>query len=237
MEAEKEKLTAPYVPFKTFMTALDHLKAITIPNKVDRAVFPSHAGIIQGQLIGAFRFLGLIDEHGKPHSDLALLAVGEKERKAALKDILKKRYSELVSLDLTRVSPSQFDDAISKYGVGGTTHQKAKSFFLKAAQYAELPLSPLLTRKTRNSGESRRKRSTAAKVVHDPNISRVDQIPFAQNLGTTKKITLHCGGQLTLSVDVNLFDLDGDDRNFVFGLIDQIQIYEKGRKEEAGNEA
>ena len=231
MESEQVKLTAPYLPFRTFLNTLDHLKAIGIPHKIDRGIFPSFSGIIQGQVLGTFRFLGLIDEHGKPSPDLATLIEG-KERKPALKELLKKRYCELVSLDLTKVSPSQFDNKLSEYGVTGATHQKAKSFFLRASRFAELPLTPLLTRKTRSSSGTRRKKSPEGKGEQngDRHHGTTDHIS-----GTSKTITLRCGGELTLSLTVNLFDLVGEDREFVFGIVDKIQNYKEGSKDKEAN--
>jgi hypothetical protein len=224
MEKEDHQLTGPYAPFKTFFNTLDHLNAIGIPHVIDRAVFPSLSGIMQSQVLGAYKFLGLIDEHGKPTPDLVALTIG-KDRKAVFKELLKKRYEALVSLDLTKVSPTQLDKALTEYNVSGATHRKAKSFFLKAAQFAELPLSPLLTRKTRSSGGGgvgRRRRT-------EPNGGKTDS-PVLNTSGTTKTITLKSGGQLTLSLTVNLFDLLGKDRDFVFGIIDKIQNYQAGLK-------
>lgn len=221
MESEQLKLTAAYVPFATFTNALDHLKAIGVPNTIDRRVFPSFAGIIQGQIISAFKFLGLIDEHGKPTSDLIPLTDG-RDRKAPLRELLKKRYPALISLDLTKTSPSQFDKVLGEYGATGATQQKAKTFFLKAAQFAELPLSPLLTHKTRSSVGGTRRR----KAVNDQNENKIRNLAGI-NTGTSKTILLKSGGELTFSLSMNLFDLIGKDREFVFGIIDKIQTYEK----------
>ena len=229
MESEQVILTAPYLPFKTFLNTLDHLKAIGIPHKIDRGIFPSFSGVIQGQVLGTFRFLGLIDEHGIPSRDLTTLIEGKK-RKPALKELLKKRYSELVSLDLTKVSPSQFDNKLGEYGVTGATHQKAKSFFLRASRFAELPLTPLLTRKTRSSSGTRRKKSPEGK--REQNGNRHHDATDHIESGTSKTIMLHCGGELTLSLTVNLFDLVGEDREFVFGIIDKIQNYKEGSKDQ-----
>jgi len=224
MENENTKLTAPYPPFTTFLNTLDHLNTIGVPHIIDRTVFPSLSGIMKSQVLGAYKFLGLIDEHGKPTSDLASLT-SSKDRKTTLRDILKKRYDALVSLDLTKVSPTQFDRVIAEYNVNGATQRKAKSFFLKAAQLAELPLSPLLTQKTRSSGGGRRRKSNDTKeqiVIKPPaNGNQNDS-------GKSKTITLQSGGQLTLSLTVNLFDLEGPDREFVFDIIDKIQNYQKG---------
>ena len=221
MENEDSRLAAPYHPFRTLLNALDHLTAIGVPHKIEERVFPSFSGSMQKQLINSFRFLGLIDAVGAPTQNLLTLADKGKDRKAVLKDILLEQYSELVSLDLTKVSPSQFDDQLKEYGVNGATLRKAKSFFLKAAQYSGIALSPLLTRTTRNrnNGPRRRKTSIETKVVKPP-------LDVKPPTGTSKQVTLACGGELTLQLSVNLFELQGKDRDFVFGLIDEIQKYE-----------
>ena len=61
-------------------------------------------------------------------------------------------YRTLIALDLTRTSPRQLDEAMRKYGLTGATHKKAVSFFLQAAQYGSVPISPLLKAKTRIGG-------------------------------------------------------------------------------------
>jgi transcriptional regulator with XRE-family HTH domain len=43
-------------------------------------------------------------------------------------------------------------------------------------------------------------------------------------------VKLRSGGTITLKADVNLFKLKGEDRAFVFTLIDQLQAYEEGGK-------
>ena len=229
MESDTPKLTAPYVPFTTFLNALDHLKAIGVPHKIDRQVFPTFSGVNQGQVLGAFRFLGLIDTFSAPTPNLHDV-VDEAKRKTALGIILKESYPELVSLGLTKVSPSQFDTVLGKYGVAGATHGKAKSFFVKAAQFAELPLSPLLTRSTRNVGNRRKKSSQGKGTVAEQNGGGGggSTLPVAGDFRTVK---LRGGGELTLSYTASLFDLVGKDREFVFDLIDKIKAYETDSQE------
>jgi hypothetical protein len=232
METEAQKLTAPYVPFQTFLNALDHLKAIGVPHKIDRQVFPSFSGVNQGQVLGAFRFLQLIDHTSRPTPNLHKV-VDDTQRKAALQKILKEGYPELVALGLIMVSPSQFDAALSDYGVAGATHGKAKSFFVKAAQFADLPLSPLLTRSTRNTGTRRKKSPQSKGTVVEQNGGsgiQVHRQPPAVS-GDYRTVKLRGGGELTLSYSASLFDLVGKDREFVFGLIDKIKTYESDSQE------
>ena len=144
---DEKKRTIPYVPYSTFSTALDHLASHGLPTKIDRSMFPSFSGTVQGQLIGAFGFLGLIDNEGIPQPALDSLAIAEREeRNTALRKILTARYEKLFEIDLKKITPAQFDDILGEYGVTGATKTRAKSFFVKAAQEAGIEMSALLLR-------------------------------------------------------------------------------------------
>jgi hypothetical protein len=199
----------PYVPFRTFLTALETLER-ACPNQLDRSVWPSYSGAIQGQLLGAFRFLGLMDESQCPTPALRELVARTDNRRALLRRLLEAKYPGLVGLDLARSSPKQLDEALRQYGLNGTTHKKAVSFFLQAAQYAGLPLSVLLRARTRGGGQGKR-RPAAAPAESAPALS--------------KTIELRSGGVLTLTAAVDFFSISPEDRTFVFELIDRIQAY------------
>jgi hypothetical protein len=199
----------PYVPFKTFLAALDTLER-GIPNQLDRSVWPSYSGAIQGQLLGAFRFLGLIDEGQCPTAALRNLVAKRDSRRELLRALLERHYAPLLALDLTHTSPRQFDEAIHQYGLSGATHKKATSFFLKAAQYAGLPLSVLLKAKTRTAAFGHR-RAAAEPAASAP---------------LSKTVRLRSGGTVTVTATLDLFSLAPEDRHFVFDLIDRLQTYE-----------
>jgi len=200
----------PYVPFRTFLTAIETLER-GCPNQLDRSVWPSYSGAIQGQLLGAFRFLGLMDENQFPTPELRELIARKDNRRALLRRLLETSYADMIRLDLSRASPRQLDDAMRQYGLNGATHRKAVSFFLQAAQYAGLPLSALLRAKIRGRGQGKRRAATATKSV--PAIS--------------KTIELKSGGVLTLTAAVDFFAISAEDRQFVFDLIDRMQAYEE----------
>jgi len=200
----------PYVPFRTFLTAIETLER-GCPNQLDRSVWPSYSGAIQGQLLGAFRFLGLMDENQFTTPELRELIARKDNRRALLRRLLETSYADLIRLDLSRASPRQLDDAMRQYGLNGATHRKAVSFFLQAAQYAGLPLSALLRAKIRGRGQGKRRAATATKSV--PAIS--------------KTIELKSGGVLTLTAAVDFFAISAEDRQFVFDLIDRMQAYEE----------
>jgi hypothetical protein len=201
--------TVPYVPFRTFLTALETLER-GCPNQLDRSLWPSYSGAIQGQLLGAFRFLGLMDEAQCPTAELRDLIGKKDSRRALLRRILEKNYAPLVALDLSRTSPHQLEEATRQYGLSGATHKKALSFFLQAAQYSGLPLSVLLRAKTRGGGGSGPRRH---------------RTPALEATTVAKTVHLKSGGTVTLTAAVDLFSLNAADREFVFELIDKVQSY------------
>jgi hypothetical protein len=203
---------APYVPFRTFLSALENLEA-GLPNQIDRSLWPSLSGAVQGQLLAAFRFLALSDDSGSPTAALRELVASPEARKRGLRRVLEKGYPELIALDLTRTSPRQLEEAVRRYGYTGATLRKAMSFFLQAAGYADLPLSVLLRKKTRRGGLRR------AAPRHAP--SR----PAA---GESRTLRLRSGGTLTLATDVKFLELSREDREFVFRLLDEMSAYEQG---------
>jgi len=208
-------LPAPYVPFRTFLTALEGFQT-GLPNRIDRSLWPSLSGAIQGQLLAAFRFLALVDEEGVPTPLLReLAAAGPEARKRLLRRALEKSYPDLIALDLTRTSPRQLEEALRRYGYTGATLRKAVSFFLQGAACADLPLSVLLRKKTRRAGLRR------AAPRHSPAKSA------AASAAESRTVRLRSGGALTLSTDVKFLELSREDREFVFSLLDQMAAYEQ----------
>lgn len=211
------RLPVPYVPFKTFLTALDTLEH-ALPNQIDRSVWPSFSGAIQGQLLGALRFLGLMDENQCPTASLREILADRETRRPALRRLLEQRYRPLIELDLGRTSPHQLEEAMRQYGLSGATHKKAVSFFLQAAQYAGLPLSVLLKARTRTAGFGRKRPGTAD--------APPPAAPAGDERNVSRTVRLRSGGTVTVSASLDLFSLDAGDRRFVFDLIDKLREYE-----------
>jgi len=224
----KDRRLPPYLPFSSFLTALDQL-AQAVPNIIRKEVFPSHSGLLQGQVISALKFFDLIDEHGVPRDNrLERLALEDTDqRRASLRLLLKAGYSEVVKLDLRKVTPSQLDSAFSAYGVTGDTKKKAKIFFLQAAKFAELSLSPLLVRRGRAPSGGRKRKAAIQSAL------AASAEPAARESNATslsKQIELRSGLTLTVTLTGNLLDLNGADREMVFGIMDQIKSHAKGRQ-------
>ena len=241
MESEK-KVSAPYLPFQTFLTALDHIKSIGgVPNQLDFGVFPSLNHQAKSQVLSAFKFLELIDDEGYPKGDtLSQLALQPDNRKTILHGLIKQHYPDIVALDLEKITPTQLDNALgnSRYNISGETKKKAKTFLIKAAQFADFKVSVLLTKITRNRRKGAGKQATTGggktsqaeangngDTPAEPIIQRTQP-----TRGSEKTVQLKSGaGSVTLSIDVDLLELEpGEERDFVLKLRDMFRAYEKG---------
>lgn len=223
--APKTKVAA-YLPMSTLLTALDHLKAVSVPNKIDGGTFPSMSSQLRSQLISGLRFFELIDGDGTPSPLLTELATKDASRKEIVKQLIETHYPDIVALDFAKITPKQLDEYLSpdKYGVQGDTKKKAKTFLLKAAQYAGFTVHPLLTKVTRNRKGGSKKATPVGKPVTSTDFRKDD--PKDQQSADERTIQLRNGGSLTLLLDVSTLALKGEDRKFVFDLIDKIEAYE-----------
>jgi hypothetical protein len=139
-----KKLLPPYVPYKTFGNFCDNLKAIGIPQRIDRSVMKSMSGGLQGQLILALEYLSLIADDGTPKDKLEHFVQAEgPQKQEALREILTSSYGFIFNdgLQLDRATASQFRERFEQTGATGDTLRKCMAFFLNAAKAAGMNLS------------------------------------------------------------------------------------------------
>lgn len=230
-EEDPKVVPAAYLPFKTFISSIDALQQ-GIPRKLDRTIW-RQAGIVQGQIMMAFRFFKLINESDEPTPALHQLVNHPSTRPQQIAALVQQAYSDVLAHDLTKMTPKMLDEAMSKYNVQGDTKRKAMAFFIRAAKYAEMPMLPLLAAQTRNSNGVRRKRKP---IVVEP----VPVGPRSQSAGNTiiKTVLLPSGAKISLHIDAQWLDLSPAERDYVFGLVDFLQnhpslIGDGGDEEEA----
>jgi hypothetical protein len=215
--------TAPYVPYKTFVSTLDSF-ANFLPDRIDTSIWASYSGGMRSQLLSAYKFLGLISDDGKPKPELKKLADEKENRGALLRDILKRSYVDLLKLDLSKATPNSFDEELRKYNVEGDTRRKASAFFLTAAKAAGIPLSPLLT--VRGGMAATRNKSTPRKSRDDAgNQGNLPPAPPQNITGPAKTVTLENGITLTLTTSADVFSMTKSDRIWVLSLLDLLDTY------------
>lgn len=214
--------TSPYVAFKTFLSALDTLKH-GIPNQIDRSVFPNMAGAAQSQLLHAFKFFGLINGDGKPTQELSKLVDDPDHRASHIKRILEKGYPNVFALGLQTASPNSVDAELRKFGLTGDTHDKAKSFFLQAAKFAGVTLSPYLLKVTRTS--TPRKRRTAMPRPRAENDAPPPLPPSGRSALEPRSFALPGGTYITLGTSVDFLHMPSADRKIVSKLLAELEKY------------
>ena len=209
-----------YLSFPTFLNAIVSLRKVGLSEKIDRATFSSRSIVDQSQIMSAFRFLGLVDTSSYTQQslrDLISSKTNSKEEKSVLRKILEDSYFKIFQHNLETVTLDQIETIIEEYGSRGATKARAIRFFIKATEYCGIEISSSLM------GSARRK--------HRPLINRNKRMELGVSGKAMKIIDLPgAKGKLSITGTFNLFDLAGDERKLVFGIIDLMEEYEKKNK-------
>src|SRR5271166_2979904 len=171
-EQAKSTRTPPYTSYRTFRTFIEDLREHGVPSRIDRSVLTRFSGVVGTQLMHALRFLGLIEDHGRPTQRLKELvnAHGAAHWPERFSELLRHVYAPMFAIDLETATPSQFNEAFRKaFPAADAVVQKCVTFFLYAAIDAGVPISGRVMkgRKPR-SPTPRRKRPAAPSPAWEP---------------------------------------------------------------------
>jgi Family of unknown function (DUF5343) len=155
-EQAKPMGTPPYTSYRTFKTFIEDLREHGVPSRIDRSVLTHFSGVVGTQLMHALRFLGLIEDQGRPTQRLKELvdARGAAHWPEKFSDLLRQVYAPLFAIDLETATPSHFNEAFRKaFPAADAVAQKCVTFFLYAANDAGVKISGriLKGRKPRSS--------------------------------------------------------------------------------------
>jgi uncharacterized protein DUF5343 len=145
-----DTVVPPYISYRTFSGFMDRLRK-GVPSRVDRSVMSSLSGSNQSQLMAALSYLQLISPKGAPTEKLAALVdpEGDKSQKA-MRQILLASYPFLFKgFDLQKATFDELTGQLASAGASGDTVRKCVAFFLAAAKYAGLQISPFVTSRRR----------------------------------------------------------------------------------------
>jgi hypothetical protein len=161
-DVEREAQSPPYVPFRTLMNLVTRMETEGIPNRVDKSFLSNLSGGTRSHLWASLRSLGLITEDQRPTGTLIALVQAGDGRPAAVRDLLERRLPWAVSLGTT-ATHDELVDAFNENSpnLGVSTREKAISFYLAAASYAEMPLSKWFKSKAGAGASPRRPASPA----------------------------------------------------------------------------
>jgi len=164
----KTPAAPPYISFKTLTNLLERLQETHLPPRIDRSYLDGLSGGYQTQVIAALRWLDLIGENGEVTGVLSSLATTPEQRPGLIGELLRTHYPSVFVLSGKNATQGQLEEEFRKFGITGATLRKAIAFFLHAARYAEISVSPHFkippvrsgngkpaVRKTKNTGKGR----------------------------------------------------------------------------------
>jgi hypothetical protein len=144
LERARSSGTPPYTSYRTFKTFIEDLHERGVPSRIDRSVLTRFSGVVGTQLMHALRFLGLIEDDGRPTERLKALvkAHGTGHWPEKLQELLGQEYAPMFAIDLETATPSHFNEAFRRaFPAADAVVQKCVTFFLYAANDAGVKIS------------------------------------------------------------------------------------------------
>ncbi len=150
-----KKRSPPYVSYRSFLTLLEELQR-GLPARIDRSYWgDKFSGSTGTQLMSALRFLNLIDAVGVPTSQLKeLVQARGSTRSEMLKKVSQTSFTFLTtnSFESEKATYAQLEEVFYEgYQVDRDVARKCIKFFTEIASDAGIPLSPFITKKSKNS--------------------------------------------------------------------------------------
>jgi hypothetical protein len=144
LERARSTGTPPYTSYRTFKTFIEDLHEHGVPSRIDRSVLTRFSGVVGSQLMHALRFLGLIEDDGRPTHRLNELmkAHAAGQWPETFLALLRQDYAPMFAIDLETATPSHFNEAFRKaFPAADAVVQKCVTFFLYAANDAGVKIS------------------------------------------------------------------------------------------------
>src|SRR5882757_2735179 len=184
-EGEASLPKPAYIPLIALDNFVERLRATGIPVVIDSNLTQTVSGGTASALMSALRFLGLVDQSGRPQDSLRkLVAAYHTDRwKDVFGDLVDRAYAGIIGdLDLTTATRSMLDDRFRKHSkAAGQVLDKAARFYLGALEKMQRPVSPhFKVRKARAVVTRKSSRTTDGKPAHRQDGDTVD--PSVQHI-------------------------------------------------------
>jgi len=141
-EDRPEDFKAPYVSFAMLVNTADRMHTEGIPARVDRGYLGTASGTTKAQFLAAAKALQLLDADLRPTETLQAFVRDKERRPEIVRDLLTRFYGPVIALG-TNATQQQLDETFrDEYEISGSTVRKAEAFYLAAARFAGVPLSP-----------------------------------------------------------------------------------------------
>jgi hypothetical protein len=157
---ETKKRLPPYISYKTFQHFIEMLEQENVlPSRIDRSYWgDKFSGSVGTQLIGALRYLGLIDNSNVPTLHLREIVQRRgDQRKQVLHQITTDSYVFVLGKDFDgqKATRQQMEELFQKnFLLADDVTRKCIKFFMNLATEADVKVSPFVLKKYRNSPNS-----------------------------------------------------------------------------------
>jgi hypothetical protein len=249
MDATSE-FRPPYMSFQTFWNYVEELADKPLPPRIDRSIMKTKSGTDQANLTMAFTSFGFTDAEGNVQPALVHLVerTPKEDRLTAFGNLMQGFYTGPLTVSAKNGTPADLNKAFTDDYPSiqsADTRRKAVTFFLHAARKSGIELSPHFpaTRGGQGApGTPRPAKRTSPRRRKDPGsdgtgATGAEGSNSNRQQGDHYTVDLTSGGQVTVSVTVNLFDLTTDDRTFVIDLVDKLKGYPSAAQPQKQEEA
>jgi hypothetical protein len=171
LERARSSGTPPYTSYRTFKTFIEDLHEHGVPSRIDRSVLTRFSGVVGSQLMHALRFLGLIEDDGRPTQRLKELikAQGAGHWPAKLLELLRQEYAPMFAIDLETATPSHFNETFRRaFPAADAVVQKCVTFFLYAANDAGVKVSGRVLKGRKPRSLTPRRKPARPAFAHPP---------------------------------------------------------------------
>ncbi len=171
LERTRSSGTPPYTSYRTFKTFIEDLHEHGVPSRIDRSVLTRFSGIVGTQLMHALRFLGLIEDDGRPTEGLKGLvkAHGTPNWSEKLLELLGHEYAPMFAIDLETATPSHFNEAFRRaFPAADAVVQKCVTFFLYAVNDAGVKISGRVLKGRKPRSLTPRRKPVKPAFAHSP---------------------------------------------------------------------
>ena len=171
LERTRSSGTPPYTSYRTFKTFIEDLHEHGVPSRIDRSVLTRFSGIVGTQLMHALRFLGLVEDDGRPTERLKGLVKAHATGRwpESLLETLGDEYAPMFAIDLETATPSHFNEAFRRaFPAADAVVQKCVTFFLYAANDAGVKISGRVLKGRKPRSMTPRRKAAKPAFAHPP---------------------------------------------------------------------
>ncbi|MDW5443673.1 DUF5343 domain-containing protein [Polaromonas sp. SM01] len=216
---DKAPTTPPLISFSSYTSFLNDLREHgAVPARIDKTLMSKASGSQSSGMIAAMKYLGQIDDLGKPSDSFKqLILASDEARPPMLSDLLKERYTFIFSdesFDLQQGTSGQMAEKFRSLDINGSTLTKTIAFFLAMAKAAGVKVSPHIKAPSQPKGNNgakkplkRREDESAAVDMDDDDLD-----------DSAHRFEIPIPGKTSVKVIVPM-DLDADDWEMLQSMI------------------